>query len=416
MSRITLLLFVSFMVILNFSIHAQVTIAEFLRSAEVDPEVKTFNDQLSYLQKKPYRLSPLQKLEFRTQNRELITTQQEYAIRINPANPWEMKSNNRYFREYESSLSLEKEMLYKQILADRYNLIIEYLIATELRSLTEERQKLIASQLSVLEKQFGSSYFDADDYVDLKIDHLSESVALEENDVDVSEYIYQVERLYPNTYKKKLEWDFGSAITVEKIESVIDSIVQSSARSVLLAYQQQKIALAQSEYKLEKSNISLGFFQTSVDNRRIEQGRNPVNISFGITIPVSNPNKGDMAKRKLEIIEAHYDLEESKQEEQADKIMLYDKIARLIAQYKNLQTKLAELQNGNLAKTLATLKNEDPLVMVQFKQNLIKLRVLSVKLKRSIMLTYIEYLNSIDKLQAQPMLNYLSTNLEEIGN
>jgi hypothetical protein len=174
--------------------------------------------------------------------------------------------------------------------------------------------------------------------------------------------------------------------------------------------------LAQSEYKLEKSNINLGFFQTSVDNRRVEQGRNPVNISFGITIPVSNPNKGDMAKRKLEIIEAHYDLEESKQEEQADKIMLYDKIARLITQYKNLLSKLTELQNGTLAKTLTTLKNEDPLVMVQFKQNLIKLRVLSVKLKRSIMLTYIEYLNSIDKLQAQPMLNYLSTNLEEIGN
>ena len=122
---------------------AQVTISDFIRSAEDDQEVKSVDAQINYLKSKPYRLSPLQKLEFRTQNRELLYSQQEYALRLNPANPWEMRSNNKYFEEYSSSLSIEKEVALKNALVDRYNLVILYLYYFELKSLAERNANLV---------------------------------------------------------------------------------------------------------------------------------------------------------------------------------------------------------------------------------------------------------------------------------
>ena len=82
----------------------QVTISDFLRSANDAAEVKVFEEQVNYLQGKPYRLSPLQKLEFRTKNNQLDPSLQDYAIRISPANPWEIRSTNNYFKEYQASL------------------------------------------------------------------------------------------------------------------------------------------------------------------------------------------------------------------------------------------------------------------------------------------------------------------------
>jgi hypothetical protein len=415
MTRLAKYLFLGLMIVTS-SVCAQVTMSDFLRDAASHPDLKTFDHQLSYLDKKPYKLAPLQKLEFRTQNREMITTQQEYALRLTPANPWEVRSNNQYFKDYRTALHLEREMVHKELLTERYAIIIEYLYSSELRSLIEERQTLMATQLAILEKQLGSSYFDADNYVDLKIDHLTESVELEEVDVEISEAVHQVERLYPEAFRKQLNWDYRAAISTEKIQSVADSISQVSIRSATIAYQEQRINLAKSEYKLEKSNMGLGFFQTSYDNRRVEQDRNPVNISLGVTLPIFNPNKGDMTKRKLEQIKAEYDLEESKQEDQTDKLMIQDKLNRLIKQYNNLKTKITELEEGSLARTLTILKKEDPLVRVQFNQNLVRLKILGAKLQRRIRLAYVEYLANTDALQASPVVNYLSNDLERLGN
>jgi hypothetical protein len=402
--------------LVNVQLSAQVSMVEFLQSAITHPDLRTFDDQIAYLDTKPYRLSPLQKLEVRTQNRELLTAYQQYGLRVTPANPWEVKSNNQYFKDFRTLLQLERQITLKELLAERYSVIIQYLYATELRALLEQRQQLMSTQLSILERQLGSSYFDADRYVDLKIDHLTQTVALEETDVEISDHIYQVERLYPEAFKKTLNWDYTKTISVEKIQMIADSISAASIQSTQIAYRQQRINVAQREYNLKKSNINLGFLQTSYDHRRVEQERNPMVISLGFTIPITNPNKGDMTKRQLEVIEAQYDLEETKREDQTDRAMAQDKLSRLLVQFKNLQIKIMALETGGLSSTLTTLKNEDPLVKVKFSENLIKLKMLAVRLQRSIRLTYIQYLSLADFLQVRPLTNYLSEDLEKVTN
>lgn len=373
--------------------------------------VRSPDAQISYLQSKPYRLSPLQKLEFRTRNRELMYTQQEYALRFNPANPWEMRSNNKYFEEYSSSLSLEKEVALKSALVDRYNLVILYLYYYELKSLAELNEKLVEQQLSILERQSASSFFDADEYVKLKVEQLDRSVEKEETDFDWQSQKSAVSQLHPAASGMNIAWETYSFIAMDRMERVADSLNTQTISPLEVAYRKQQVNVARSQYNLEKSNINLGFLQTSYDRRRVNQDRTPINISLGVTIPIVNPNKGDMARRKLKEIESEYELKSAQIEDQASQDISYLKLKESITRYHDLQRKIEELKNSSLQKDLTLLKSGDPLIALQFEAGLNKLRVLQSKLRRKALTYYIEFLTKSDHLQQKPLINYLSGNL-----
>jgi hypothetical protein len=390
---------------------AQLTLEEFLRSALEDPEVKTFDTQIEYLNGKPYRLSPLREIQFRTQNREMLQTQQEYGIRLSPANPWEMRRQNQYFKEFNNSLSYEREIVLKEALISRYLAAIDYIYYSEHLVLNTEMSNKLQQQLRILEKQSGSSYFDAEDFVDLTIDQLDFVVEVEETSFELSNQANEISRLYQKANGSAINWKMSDWIGVDRIMAVVDSLESASLRSRMLAYQEQKIRLAQSEYKLEQSNFNLGFVQTSYDRRRVNQDRNPFSVSVGVSIPLFNPNKGDMAKRKLEIIEAEYDLKEETEQSEVDKLLYKDKVVSLATRIKGIDKRIDEIESSTLPHTLSTIKGGDPVVFIRFGQQVDKLKELSLKVKRELLVAYVEYLAFNDVLQQQPLTNFLSPTL-----
>jgi len=342
----------------------------------------------------------------------LQTNQQEYALRFTPANPWEIRNNNRYFKAYQSSLLFERDLILKEALTKRYVQIIYILYYSELKLLLDDMRQLVDNQVAILEKQQTSSFFDADDYVELKMKQLNRMVEVEEADFELQNQQQRVVRLYPEAHGQALTWNLDAVISIDRLESVVDSLTKASLVSASVEYQKQKIEMASREYALEKANINVGFLQTEFDQRRVEQDRSPINISFGVTIPITNPNKGDMAKRKLEMIEAEYDLEEAKHESQTDRVILQENVGNLIQRYRSLQLKIDQLEKGNLIQSLSALKGGDPLIVAQYREDIVKLEMLLLKLKREIYFAYIEYLSLADNLQQQPLVNYLSQNLE----
>lgn len=407
----------SYLILILFYHHSfsQVTIADFIRSAAESPEVKSADAQINYLQSNPYRLSPLKELEFRTRNRELMYTQQEYALRFSPANPWEMQRNNKYFAEYQSSLSFEKELALKAALVDRYNLVILYLYYYELNAHAIENEKLIDKQVAVLERQSASSFFDADEYVKLKVEQLDISVEKEETSFDWQSQKAAVSQLHPEAAGKEVAWEGQSVISMERMEQVADSLNTLMISPLEVAYRQQKVNVARSQYSLEKSNINLGFLQTSYDRRRVNQDRTPLNISLGVTIPITNPNKGDMTKRKLSEIESEYELKAAKIQDQVSQEVAYQKLKESIARYRDLKRKIDELRNSSLQKDLTVLKGGDPLIALQFEAGLNKLNILQSKLKRKVLTYYVEFLTQSDHVQQKPLINYLSNNLSPLN-
>lgn len=398
----------------SFTVSAQVSVGEYLGSALKDPEVLTFEDQISFLNTKPYRLSPVREVQLRTQNRELIQTQQEFGIRLSPANPFEMKSQNRYFREYNATLSYEKEFALKEALIVRYLTVIEYTYFSDLRKLLEGGARSLEEQLSILEKQSGSSLFDAEDFVDLKVDYLDYTVELEEATFEQSNHFHSVARTYPPAHQREVTWSFEQIIAPAQVRKVVDSLEMLSIKTSWVAYQEQRIRLAQSHYKLEKNNFNLGFIEGSYDYRRVNEDRNPYVISAGLSLPITNPNKGDMARRKLDVIEAEYDLEEEVYEAETDKRILSDKVRGLVDRIESLEKKITDLRESDLAMTLSSIRGGDPVVLIQFGQNLNKLRELQHKVRRELFISYVEYLAFTDHLQKQPLVNFFSPSLTSV--
>ena len=413
-TRLSLLLLISCLA--TFPLHAQLSLGEFLGSALSDHEVKTFSDQMSYLDTRPYQLSPLREVQLRTQNRELITTQQEFGIRLSPANPFELRSQNRYFKEYNKALGFEREFALKEALLVRYLTVIEYIYFSDLLQLTNEGISNLDEQLAILEKQSGSRYFDAEDFVDLRMDQLDYTVDMEETRFELANQVHHISRTYPQAYQQSINWSNSNVISPQRIRAVVDSLELLSIKTSWVAYQEQRVKVAQSHYSLEKNNFNLGFIQGSYDNRRVNQDRNPISISAGLSLPITNPNKGDMARRKLDEIEAKYDVEEEVYEAETDKKILSDKVRGLIDRLEHLEKKLKDLKESNVPMTLSTIRGGDPVVLIQFTQNLDKLNALSLKVKRELLISYVEYLAFTDHLQKEPLLNFFSPSLVPVSS
>ncbi len=134
----------------------------------------------------------------------------------------------------------------------------------------------------------------------------------------------------------------------------------------------------------------------------------PWSISLGVVIPVFNPNKGDMAKRKLEAIEAEGDLAYAKNEQQAGRELLRAKIESLIKRYRDISSLMESLKVDELATALQQIKDSNPMTTVRLQSNLIKSKTMAARLKQDIYLSYIEYLSYSEVLQQRPLINFLS--------
>src|SRR5688572_11724233 len=139
--------------------HAQVSMSRFISSASQEYEVNTFDAQSAYLEKKPYRLSPLKELEYRHTNYELLDVHNRMELRLTPANPWEMQANKQYFQNFRSTVMLERELAFKEAIMLRYLAVVDYLYYYELKNLHVAGAKLLQDQLSILQKQSGSGQF-----------------------------------------------------------------------------------------------------------------------------------------------------------------------------------------------------------------------------------------------------------------
>lgn len=407
----TRVLFLIFLFGANY-VSAQSAFGSFINAAKTDPAVSMFDLQVDYLNNKPYRLAPVQKFEFRTESNQLDPNRQEYALRLNPSNPWEVRQNNLYFKELKASLALEKGVVLKEALLQRYTLIIELVTYATLRDLAQRKLELTQTSLSMLEKQQLSGYFDGEDYVDMKLEEMDKSVEADEAMYEAENAVRKVISIFPDAAQTAKQWSLSEVITIAQIEKLLDSLQTAMPEATTLSYYQKKIDLADREFKLERNNINFGYLQAKYQDFRIDQGRKPWSIGLGVTIPVFNPNKGDMTKRRLESIESQQELKEAKIEVSKDQARLQQQLRDLIASHRRIEEKINTLNVSSLARTLNTIQKSNPVAGVRFKSNLIKLEELALKLKQNILVTYTEWLASTDALQQLPLTNYLSRNLE----
>lgn len=407
-------LFLCFTVI-TFHVSAQVTVDEFLQSVWDDPELKSMNAQNKFLESKPYRLAPVQKMEFRTESNQLDPSRQEFSLRVNPSNPWEMKYTIRYYETYQEMLLLDQSRTLKKSLQVRYQLVVDWLYYQELMSLREEDKKNTETQLRILEGQRASSYFKAEDYLDLRLELIEKVIELESTHFEIDNQRRMVDTYYEAARFKNLLWAEHAVISVNKIENVVDSLWHLDSGSGEVAYRQKKVELASDAFRLEKSNINVGFLQARYQEYRLEQDRRPWSLSMGVTIPIFNPNKGDMTRRQLDALGAQADLEKAKSDHQNGRMIMREKVKNMVKRYHEIDALADSMKISGLLSTVQVMKNNNPAITVRAQSNLIKMKVMKARLRREIFIAYLEFLDYSEAIQQHPLINYLSPHLNPIS-
>lgn len=412
MRIVSFLLF--FFLFLSSFAQAQISMEDFLAGVWDEPELQAFSNQNAYLNTNPYRLSMVRRLEFRTESNQLDPERQDYALRLNPANPWEVKRNNQYFKTYQEVLQLDQSRKVKESLLNRYQLIIQWAYWTELKKLKEDESRVNQNMIKILEAQRFSDYFDANDYVKLKLNQMEKIIEQEEIQFKIDDQRSRVEALLSKNQYATIGWTSDSLLEIERVEAVVDSIFNlGSGGNGEVAYREKKVMMANDEWLLEKSNVNVGFLQTEYQPFRTEQDRNPWSISLGVTIPVFNPNKGDMAKRKLDIIEAEGDLLRAKDAQESGRALMHAKIKTLISRYRNVKLQFEALKLDELGASLQQQKG-NPMATVRLENNVIKSNEITARLKQEIYGAYIGFLAYAELLQQGPLINYLSPSLQTL--
>jgi hypothetical protein len=184
-------------VLFSLSARAQVTVGEFLNSVFEEPILKSFEAQAEYLNNKSvYRLAPIQKLEFRTESNQLDRTRQDYGLRINPANPFEVKRTTQYFKTYQELLYLDRDRTLKELLYARYLVIIGWVYYQEILELKEEIRRQLKSYWPFWKDNGYSGLFDAEDYMELKMEQVDKIIEVEETLFEIDNQKRSVDALY----------------------------------------------------------------------------------------------------------------------------------------------------------------------------------------------------------------------------
>jgi hypothetical protein len=293
-------------------------------------------------------------------------------------------------------------------------MVIDFLFLSELKSLHQKEKDLIDAQLNILEKQQLSDFFNANNFADLKLQQIAKAVEVEEALFNVDNQITRIDALYQRDFIKEINWKLNEVVTLDQIAQAIDSMATSETVSPQLKFDESKIQLARYSVKIQKGNVNTGFVQGNYLPGNIAKGKTPWSYVAGITIPITNPNKGDMARKQLNVIEAENRKLIGQNTRSTEKLVVVERLKNLLARYRETQDKINALDIKAVASTLSSMSANNPTVIIKLNASALKLEVILLNLKQNILTSWIELLDVYDNLQQRPLVNYLSSSLNQI--
>lgn len=384
------------------------TINQFFKSSLNDGYYKSFALQNSFLQdRKSYSLPWINQVQFRYQDNKIDDFQNRYGLRFDVGNPLQISRNNKYFQGIQSLKALEQKMVLKEILLERYEMVVEYWMAMDL-AVCALKQKEIQEKIGyAIGQKSGSAGFDGDQYMNAQLNIISKEADWHEAnfDRDVAR-----SKILESGDAVSFDMQLAELIDVDGINQYVQGETQSASRTEF-ELMRKRVELSGLKLKLEKSNFDIGYLQTMYSAERQLGGENKLGVALGITIPLTKPNKENVAQEKLNVIERSGELEQFQFGERAKKLNSIVYLKLHLAYFQKLDSLITATKAKGMNQLTALANNFDPIIELKYQEKLIQFEVLKIKIKKEVLLKYVSYLDNADKLHERPLRNYLLKNL-----
>lgn len=400
----TIILFVA--VFLNQEVQAQFTMEGYLSNSVSDTELQFFKERQEFVNENGFKSPILREVEFRARVRTFEEGFGDYRLRFSPLNPFERTANKNYRNELNEQLSISYLLNLEEVLLGRYELMIQHWRLTENLSLVNQNISFTDNILELLKSQPSNGTikdFIRTDKANFKSSLEYETILLERAALEE-----QIRQTY--AFGGDIRWDTNELIPVSVIKAWLDQHdVMDATNNLAIRNEQQKEAVAAAEYKIkqQESFSNIGYVQAEYREDEDNNFGQNLGMQIGLSLPITNPDKPDLQRRKLEMLEDSQEAALEKHNLEIYINQLYAKLSALIKQYEMVETKLANYNENSFTSE----SNTDAMdILIELQEFRTELSLKKIDLNASVYKLYINLLSINSQLSTPPYQNYLSRN------
>lgn len=382
------------------SLLGQFSVEKYLSAPFQNAELEGLVKQMEYLNNESFRSPLFRELELRLRSEDFNLSPEQYGVRLGFINPIERRANKTYNDIQSDYFETKYEYEVNLILANRYKQLIShyYLIQAKKQLDTEIAQMMISYEQLQGTKFSFKLMLETDEKI------LKKEIRRKDNQTSVEILENYIREIHGIT--DSISWADFTLVTVEQIKNImaLDTNIRSNAFKLALI----SFRMDEQSYKIKKAESfrNIGFFQAEYDTDRGNDYNDHIGFQLGISLPVFNPDKPDLQRKKLELLESESELAQLEDESEVERFNLNKKLLKTIWTYEVVEKRLNDFTA--LGQNITYEEMEDYLALINY---LSSLRSLKNEIYLECLNTYIDLLALSSKLSGSPFVNYISNDL-----
>jgi len=395
--------------------YAEITINDYLSTALKDETYAFQTEKIAFLKKSSANTPYINEVEFRMQIDQFEDSKQKYTVRFN-MNGWGEHIQGK--KVYEASLKyqeIESAIILNKSLIERYMDIINYAYLETQFVFLESLMGVHNDRVEVLKQSVGSLQFDAVALIETErqlLDLQLDMINIKNNKAFIEE---KIKLSFPS--QSEGLFVIKDMIDIYAIQNKVSQLKSSlSEKNVHIQHSQYKYEMAEAKYILEQAENKtyLSFLEAAYNMEDKKKFEKAFSVEFGVTIPIVNPNRLDINRRKINSLKAKSDWIKVIKDIHMTFYVYSNKIERLISQYEVLSLQKKKSRTEETFDIFREMDGANPLTLLKLKESMLKNEITMHKIKHQVYETYIKLLDCSGELSSQPIVNYLSPNLQPL--
>jgi hypothetical protein len=394
--------------------YAQFRMEEFLGTARQDVSLSPTQAKIDFLKENNFNGPWISRVEFRTRSNDSNLSQEDFRFRLTPGNPAELKAYKRYYHKQVTLLNTEYKDVLNTALKSRYGIAIDHMFESFKKANLESRLLVNKQIIDMINSGTGIYSLDIGDLIDAQSEELDMGLAIQNSKIRLSELEYVIKDHY--SFSGDINWSEIELMEVTDILVLFNEFKNSATgQHINLVKLEQRNQLDAERFNIEKSEIlrNIGYFQAEYDTDRGNEPSRHFGYQIGIRIPIVNPDKPDLNRRKLATMDDAALLTERQEEYRRKMELSVLRMDSYAIQWHEISEKLELMRTQNLLdfqRIDRSVNIRDLLKINEFHMELLDKKN---TIEKKIFDNYLEYLDLCGLLTETPLRNYLAKDLPE---
>lgn len=255
---------------------------------------------------------------------------------------------------------------------------------------------------------------DFGDLIDAQSDDLDMGLAIQNSKIRLSELEYVIKDHY--SFSGDITWSEIELMEVTDILNLFEVFKNNTTgQHINLVKLEQRNQLDAERFNIEKSEIlrNIGYFQAEYDTDRGNEPSRHFGYQIGIRIPIVNPDKPDLNRRKLATMDDAALLSERQEEYRRKMELSVLRMDSYANQWRDISEKLELIRTQNLLNFQSMDKSVKVRDLLKINEFHVELLDKKNNIEKKIFDNYLEYLDLCGLLTETPLRNYLAKDLPE---